>query len=630
MFAFALAVGGGDPSAAAARVRSMMDAFPARARDGTRIVEASRAAAGVSRWAVVRRDEAAAPSWDERLGLLFAGDVRLYNRRELVAELGLPASLDGGSDLELARQAYLRWGEAAPGHLIGDFAFAAWDQGRRALFAARDHFGVRPLVYRAWGDGVAVASDVRQLLALAESPFDDVDHEHILDRLTGTARDLHRTCFRAINRLPPGHRLAWGGGAGGFREARYWLPPAPPDRPASYDDNCARLRELFERAVRDRLDSDRPLVAHSSGGFDSSTIVMAADAIYRAEPGRPPLVLASAVAPGYPSDESHYMDAVARRATFEGTRWNAVADGPLAFHGVAGAAPVLRRGPSRGSPRDLETARERDAGVLISGVMGDDLLHGTGVLRDLVRHGRLARAAQEVTALRLSPTAGKLRQRLRGLVDAGMGVLPPTLALEAWRRLTARAPQRPHWLGPSLAGLWPPRREVLDLSGAAWHSHVACNVWARLTCAQAGYVVEGRVEPGTEEGVEVRAPFADVRLAEHMLRIPWEQREPHGHNRRTGRDALGPLLPPEFATRLGQRPWTEVWLANALATVPAVAPFIEEGPWLSAPFVDRRAARAMLDAVRAGGRAAPPESCLMVPRIGTLEAWLRSLRGAPI
>jgi asparagine synthase (glutamine-hydrolysing) len=447
----------------------------------------------------------------------------------------------------------------------------------------------------------------------------------LLDRFTRTVRDLRRTYFRGIARVRPGHLLLVDGG--GARERRYWMPPAMPDRPASYDDNCARLRELFERAVRDRLESDRPLVAHASGGFDSSTIVMAADAVYRAEPGRPPLVTASKVAPGFPSDESHYIDAVARRVGFESLRWSAVPDGPLPFLGVSGAAPVLRQGPRAGVARDLEIARSRDAGVLISGMLGDDLLHGTGVLRDFVRHGRWARAARQVVALPVAPGARRLRQTARGLVDAGLGVLPPVAALEAWRRLTARTPRRPAWLGPELAALWPPHDVLPELPDVAWPSHVACGVWARLTHPQTGAVVEGRVEYGSEEGIEVRAPFADVRLVEHVLTIPWDQREPRGHNRRTGRDALGPLLPPELARRVGQPPWTAVWLANARLAVPAVAPFIEDGPWLSAPFIDRREARAMLQEVRTLGPAAAGESCQMVPEMGALEAWLRGLAG---
>src|SRR6476659_1486266 len=99
-----------------------MDAFPVQAPDGCRVAAAPNAAAAVGRWVVVRRDEGAAPSWDASSGVLFSGDVRLYNRAELISDLGQPGlPLGEASDLELARLAYQKWGQEAPAHLVGDF-----------------------------------------------------------------------------------------------------------------------------------------------------------------------------------------------------------------------------------------------------------------------------------------------------------------------------------------------------------------------------------------------------------------------------------------------------------------------------------------------------------------------------
>src|SRR5687768_17307782 len=99
----------------------MMDGLPVIPPDGIRYVASRQAAAGVGRWAVVKRDGLTVPSWDPARGVLFAGDVRLYNRAELLTALDTPELDRACSDLELARLAYLRWGEESPNHLVGDF-----------------------------------------------------------------------------------------------------------------------------------------------------------------------------------------------------------------------------------------------------------------------------------------------------------------------------------------------------------------------------------------------------------------------------------------------------------------------------------------------------------------------------
>jgi hypothetical protein len=346
---------------------------------------------------------------------------------------------------------------------------------------------------------------------------------------------------------------------------------------------------------------------------------MAADEIYRREPHRPALTMASGLVRGFPCDESHYMDAVAARVSFEGLRWDVVGSDPLPFPGVYRAAPVLRRGPAGGPPRDLEIARERGARVLISGVLGDGVLYAAGVRRDMIRHGRWLRALRDILG------AGLNRGTPRRIVDAGLGMLSPPAALLAAHRIFGRLPAAPEWMGPALRAIYPPRPERLDFPVQRWPSHVVCGVWAHATSASAAAVVDGFVDYATEEGVELRAPYADVRLVEEVLAIPWDQREPRGHHRRTGRDALGPLLPPEFSKRIAQESWTRVWVANALRAVASVGEFILCGPWLSAPFVDRGIARAMLGDVTARGETAAPESCFLILEFGALEAWLRCL-----
>ena len=566
---------------------------------------------------MVRRDQQAAPSWDAARGLLFCGDVRLYNRPELFSELEVPASEQDCPDLELARRAYLRWGDESPLHLVGDFAFAAWDDDRRTLFAARDHLGSNPLFFRKTSDGIVVASQLQQIIPLLGDPSEEIEAAKILDQLSEQVSDPSKTFFQSVVRLRPGHRLV--ATANNVAERRYWFPPETPDRSLSYEENLERLRQAFRRAVRDRLESDHPLVAHSSGGFDSSTILMAADEIYRSEPGRAPLVMASALTPGFACDESNYMDAVASRVSFEGVRWNVLEETSSSFPGVFGGVPSLRIGLGGGPLRDLEIARERGARVLVSGLMGDEVWYAGGVLRDFVRHGRLDVLLRHVRRWGLGLSA------LRRTLDWGLGIFEPSVASTIAHRFEGRSAPPPEWMGPRLREIYPLAAEPADLLSLRWPSHLLASIWARLTSPLTGAHIERMTDYGREDGVEVRLPHADVRLIECIMAVPWRQRDPKGHNRRTGREALGTLLPPEFASRRIQKPWTDVWNATSRRRAHGLAPFFRAGRWASAPFVDRGIARAMFATALTGVANTPPGSLSTILAFGGLETWLCQL-----
>jgi len=75
------------------------------------------------------------PLTNRRGDLTITADVRLDNRAELMSEIGLAhGPSDAITDSEIVLAAYERWGEASPEHLLGDFAFAIWDERRGQLF----------------------------------------------------------------------------------------------------------------------------------------------------------------------------------------------------------------------------------------------------------------------------------------------------------------------------------------------------------------------------------------------------------------------------------------------------------------------------------------------------------------
>ena len=102
---------------------------------------------------------------DGRYWVVYNGEI--YNYLELREELRAAGhSFRTRSDTEVLLAAWAQWGEAALDRLVGMFAFVLWDQEAQIAFAARDHFGVKPLYFFSAVSGLAVASEIKQFIGL--------------------------------------------------------------------------------------------------------------------------------------------------------------------------------------------------------------------------------------------------------------------------------------------------------------------------------------------------------------------------------------------------------------------------------------------------------------------------------
>jgi asparagine synthase (glutamine-hydrolysing) len=205
---------------------------------------------------------------DGAVAVVFNGEI--YGYKDLRAELRGEYAFRTASDTELLLALFERDRHALLDRLPGMFAFAIWDDRRRELFCARDRFGEKPYFYAFAGDGAFVfASELKAILAsgLVEPVVDPDSVAHYLRRLYVHP---HRTIYRNVFALPPGHRLIYRDGHADV--ARYWAPPRIEPH-IEIDDAVGRFRELLTRAVAKQWIADVPVGAFLSGGLDSSTIV---------------------------------------------------------------------------------------------------------------------------------------------------------------------------------------------------------------------------------------------------------------------------------------------------------------------------------------------------------------------
>ena len=211
---------------------------------------------------------------------------QIYNTKELrqtLEENGF--KFKSYSDTEVLLKSYIYYGNDVVNHLNGIFAFAIWNEHKKELFLARDHFGVKPLFYTIQDDTLIFSSEIKGI-------FEYPNIEKVLDKQgicelfgIGPAHTAGTTVFKDIYEIKPAHFAVFNNS--GFYTKRYWKLISK-----EHNDNLAqtseKLKYLLNDAITRQLVSDVPLCTFLSGGLDSSIITkFAAD--FCEKEGLPPL-----------------------------------------------------------------------------------------------------------------------------------------------------------------------------------------------------------------------------------------------------------------------------------------------------------------------------------------------------
>jgi asparagine synthase (glutamine-hydrolysing) len=175
------------------------------------------------------------------------------------------------SDSEVALHLYEDCGLEFLAQLRGEFALLLWDGLRNRLIAARDRFGIKPLVYQQSATGILLSSEAKSLFAMGVDA--EWDHDSLLGAMAVQYVLPDRTLFRGIRQVPPGCVLI--ATAENVRVERYWdLPEGDPEPSIDNQaDLIAGCREAVVDAVRVRLRAEVPVCCQLSGGIDSSAVL---------------------------------------------------------------------------------------------------------------------------------------------------------------------------------------------------------------------------------------------------------------------------------------------------------------------------------------------------------------------
>jgi asparagine synthase (glutamine-hydrolysing) len=210
------------------------------------------------------------PFYDNTAGLVITADSRIDNRKDLSEDLEINDN-EEISDSYFILKAYEKWGENCPKHLLGDFAFAIWDENHEKLFCARDHFGVKPFNYYLSDNLFCFSTEIKAIHCIPEV-LCKLNQLMAAFYLIPNVEIDNLTFYEEILRLPAAHSLTID--LSNVQIQKFWnLDHDLKVRMDSDEDYINKFRELFNEAVRCRLRSAFPIGFELSGGLDSSSIV---------------------------------------------------------------------------------------------------------------------------------------------------------------------------------------------------------------------------------------------------------------------------------------------------------------------------------------------------------------------
>jgi asparagine synthase (glutamine-hydrolysing) len=476
--------------------------------------------------------------------IVFNGEI--YNYREL-------GCADAESDTAVLLQLLQREGAQCLPKLAGMFAFAFYHPTTGEALLARDAFGIKPLYYRIDGEDLAFASESR----LLRRSGDTADAGAVRDFFLWGSVPEPATLTKEIRQVPAGHFLRW---KNGKAEVTAWHKPGfRRHRAMSRDEAVLRTRGALEESMLRHLVSDVPVGVFLSGGIDSTAVV----ALARQQFGKRAELRTFSI--GFDDQEFDESAAARRTADHFGTlhtEWR--------MKSVEGEAEICEYLAAIDQPTidGLNTwcvskmARRAGVKVVLSGLGGDEWFGGYGSFRRVPQLHSLNRVLpaplRKFTAACCHglSIAGSPQRRLcaylRGkgtwleAFHAMRGVFTPEEAAKLAESLTGQIPLTPDWTTGPLPETGP------EIAG-----------WIEVTHYMRNQLLRDSDLFSMAQGIELRVPFVDVRLADALLELPPQYRLEQG--KQLLLDAVPEI--PEWVCNQPKRGFTfpfSRWLDNAM------------------------------------------------------------------
>ena len=463
-----------------------------------------------------------------RYVIVFNGEI--YNFVELRNELiSLGVVFFTKCDTEVILNLFIRHGESMLGRLRGMFAFVVWDKVKRKAFAARDPYGIKPLYFSKIQHGVAIASQVKALLAtgLVQDDLNPIGWAGFW--MLGSVPEPH-TVYRDIVALRAGHCMWIEKGRIGLQ--RHWNDIGDIWRNASLikkvsiskDELKSLVRKAVFESVHCHLVSDVPVGIFLSGGIDSSVIsALTCELGARSQIG---ITIAFEEYKNRKNDEAAPAARVARYYGLDHVvrtvdRAEFFADLPRIFDAMD--QPSI---DGINTWYASKAAKEQGLKVVLSGIGGDELFFGYDSFRSLPPLMRASRALFSVPHLpKLANLAASVKARISRNRRWAHSVNWLAQGVEGawWLRRSAMSPDEAKAaMGSQFAGAlcgFSPEGWIHDMTGPLAEDISLALAQIESTVYLRNQLLRDSDWASMDHGVEVRAPLVDAYLLKQVETI---------------------------------------------------------------------------------------------------------------
>ena len=254
-------------------LHNMCNAMKHRGPDGFGIHVAKSMGIGHRRLSFIDLEGGKQPlcNENETIWITFNGEIYNYQElRKILLEKG--HQFKTNSDTEVIVHAYEEWGTDCVNKFRGMFAFAIMDLQKDELFLARDHFGIKPLVYGFSKDVFCFASEI-QALKEVQGMFFTMNLKALDLYLQFQYIPAPHTIYNEVFKLPPAHWMRVKSDGTIIEKKRYWQFQFKEGIIKTEAEWAEGLSEVIKESVKAHLISEVPFGAFLSGGIDSSAVV---------------------------------------------------------------------------------------------------------------------------------------------------------------------------------------------------------------------------------------------------------------------------------------------------------------------------------------------------------------------
>ncbi len=448
----------------------------------------------------------------------------LYNTEEVRNELKLLGHIFlNNSDTEVILKAYVQWKENCLEKFNGIFAFAIWDEYEQNLFFARDRMGVKPFFYTVINNSFIFGSEIKALLEhrLVEPIIDENSLAEIM--FIGPGRTPGCGVFKDIYEL----KSACCGyyNINGIKIRKYWTLNDK-EHTDSLEETIEKVSFLVKDSIKRQLISDVPVGTFLSGGLDSSIISSVANNYFK-EKG----VQLKTFSVTYENNDNYF-----KKNKFQPNNDNDFINKMVNYLGCEHHLITLNNNDLADAlyeavnARDLPGMADVDSSLLLfckeikkqctvalSGECADEIFGGYPWYRD-----------KEIRAINGFPWAQSTLYRKSFLKD---DVKLPNAEEYVYSRY------KDTLINTSKIGNISPlesrMKEMMKLN-IDWFMQTLLDRKDRMSM---------------HNGLEVRVPFCDYRIAEYLYSVPWEYKDFKSFEKGLLREAVKDILPEEILWR---------------------------------------------------------------------------------